>query len=330
MKERKQLLKEWLSEHFQTNHYIIETASADASFRSYYRATLNDETFIVMDAPPEHEDCNPFMNTTAILQSGHINVPNIIASNKTLGFLLLTDLGNTHYLAATDNDNADELYHDAIDSLISIQLNANSETLPVYSHDLLQQEMNLFHEWLLNSYLSLALTEDDYHQLSILHETLIDNAISQPQVFVHRDYHSRNLMVTEVNNPGIIDHQDAVKGPITYDLVSLLKDSYIHWSKQKQNEWINYYLEQLKLREPKLTFEHKQFKKWFDLMGVQRELKVAGIFVRLFLRDNKSTYLKDIPLTLNHILDLADTYSELNWIINFINNKVLPALENKI
>ncbi|MEM7026796.1 MAG: phosphotransferase [Pseudomonadota bacterium] len=329
MTDRKKLLAEWLTQHLQSTNYKINIASADASFRSYYRVIHDDQSFIVMDAPPEHEDCKPFINTTALLLASHTNVPEIIASNEAQGFLLLTDLGDKHYLSAMNEANADSYYHAAIDSLIKFQLHSRSNALKNYDKNLLTDELNLFHEWLLLRYLEIDLSENDRIELNLLHGRLIENASNQPQVFVHRDYHSRNLMVTDERIPGILDHQDAVNGPITYDLVSLLKDSYIYWPENKRYEWIQYYLDQLQRHKSEIKIELQQFIAWFDLMGVQRELKVAGIFARLFLRDNKSSYLKDIPLTLKYICELEGKYSELNWLIDFINKTVLPTLDNK-
>jgi len=273
----------------------------------------------VMDAPPEKEDITPFIKIAQFLDLNQINVPEIIAQDESQGFLLLTDLGSTPYLKQLDVDTADGLYQDAINSLLSIQkCNTSSITLPYYSKELLNNELNLFSYWFLERHFNLQTPEC----LDSIFELLIDNALSQPQVIVHRDYHSRNLMITPDNNPGIIDFQDAVIGPVTYDLVSLLRDSYIAWPENTLKQWQQIYLEsaqQASIIETSVSFE--QFQRWFDLMGLQRQLKILGIFCRLNYRDNKANYMADLPQTMTYVRDVCQRYEELNDFNAFISNQ---------
>ena len=321
--------QQWLQSLFNGETFKVTPASEDASFRSYHRVQLADRRFIVMDAPPEHEDCRPFIDVTRRLLACNVNVPRIHELDLEQGFLLLTDLGDEQYLPHLHTSRADSLYKQAIDSLVKFQVEADSVGLPAYDETLLQREMDLFQDWLLKQYLQVALSPPEQQALDDLKQLLIVNARQQPQVFVHRDYHSRNLMLSGHNSPGIIDYQDAVVGPISYDLVSLLKDSYIQWPPQQRAAWIDYYLQQLAARDQALQFDRAQFQRWFDLMGVQRELKVGGIFARLCIRDSKPGFLGDIPRTLNYIVELKDDYPELGQLVTLLEARVLPALEQQ-
>ncbi len=305
---RHQQLQHWL-ESLSPNTYInIQPASADASFRQYFRVKniSNSKNYIVMDAPPEKEDCQPFVQVTKLIRQSGVNAPDILALDLEQGFLLLDDLGERPYLEVLNEDNADKLYSDAITALVNMQsINA---ILPVYNRQLLQAELDLFETWYVNKHLGVELTAEQKQSLQSVFDYLIANAEQQPQVFVHRDYHSRNLMFTENNNPGVIDYQDAVIGPITYDLVSLFKDCYIEWPREKVEHWLELYLAQL---SPTFLIEKSILIPWFDLMGVQRHLKVLGIFSRLNYRDGKSQYLNDLPLTYKYITDTSSDYPEL-------------------
>ncbi|VAW50148.1 Phosphotransferase involved in threonylcarbamoyladenosine t(6)A37 formation in tRNA [hydrothermal vent metagenome] len=301
-------LQQWLDSLSENTYNNLQAASADASFRQYFRVTntQKNKTYIVMDAPPEKENCKPFLQVTELIRNIGVNAPNVIAIDLQQGFILLDDLGRKLYLNNLDKNNADNLYIDAIDALIKMQ-NIDS-ILPVYNEALLQTEMDLFEEWYLNRHLDI---KPDDAQKTILNDTfkiLIQSALEQPQVFVHRDYHSRNLMVTNENNPGVIDYQDAVIGPITYDLVSLFKDCYIEWPREKVELWLDLYLARI---TPARLIDKETLLRWFDLMGVQRHLKVLGIFARLNYRDGKSQYLDDLPLTLKYITDTCELYEEL-------------------
>lgn len=301
-------LEQWLEKLSENTYTDLQAASADASFRQYFRVTSNkdNKTYIVMDAPPENEDCRPFLQITELIRNIGVNAPAIISMDLQQGFLLLDDLGNRPYLDELNEDNADDLYIDAIDALIKMQ--RIDGILPTYDAQLLQKEMDLFEIWYLNRHLDIQLDDSQKTMLDGVFSTLIKNASEQPQVFVHRDYHSRNLMLTEKNNPGVIDYQDAVIGPITYDLVSLFKDCYIEWPREKVELWLELYLARI---TPARLIDRQTLIRWFDLMGVQRHLKVLGIFARLNYRDGKAQYLNDLPLTLKYIVDTCQHYDEL-------------------
>lgn len=301
-------LQQWLDSLSENTYTNLEPASADASFRQYFRVTnaKNNRTYIVMDAPPEKEDCRPFLQITELIRDVGVNAPAIISMDMKQGFILLDDLGTKPYLDHLDKNSADNLYIDAIEALIKMQ--TIDAILPSYDEQLLQSEMDLFETWYLNRHLDIKLDKTQKEILRSSFDLLIQSAIEQPQVFVHRDYHSRNLMITNENNPGVIDYQDAVIGPITYDLVSLFKDCYIEWPREKVELYLDLYLARI---TPARLIDKNTLLRWFDLMGVQRHLKVLGIFARLNYRDGKSQYLDDLPLTLKYILDTCELYEEL-------------------
>ncbi len=327
MPERLAELNEWLASHFGETNFTLEPASGDASFRRYFRISLEDgQTLIAMDAPPDKEDCRPFIEIAGRLRPLGIHVPEILAQSRGRGFLLLSDLGERLYLDHLDETSVDRLYGDALGALAAMQACANAEALPAYDHALLWKEMELFRHWLVGEHLGLDLDAAEREMLDETFEALIANAQHQPQVFVHRDYHSRNLMVSDGRNPGVLDFQDAVAGPVTYDLVSLLRDCYIRWPRQRVAEWAKGYFH-LALHTGILRQEHeREFPRWFDLMGMQRHLKAAGIFARLFLRDGKDGYLKEIPRTLEYIVEVAPDYPETERLGEFIAKRVLPEL----
>ena len=329
MSERSELLKNWLADILEAGDYELTPASADASFRSYLRLSLRNETYIIMDAPPRHEDCRPFIDITERLHQCQVNAPVIHNKNIEQGFLLLSDFGDELYLPNLNKDTADKLYKNAIDTLVKMQVRGNVAGIKRYDESLLRNEMALFKDWLLGQHLQINMNNVISKNLEAIFDLLVDNALEQPQVFVHRDFHSRNLMLTGENNPGVIDYQDAVQGPLSYDLVSLLKDCYIKWTGQEIKEWVDFYLQQLTKEKPELNIDSTQFQRWFDLMGVQRQLKASGIFARLSHRDNKHGFLKDIPRTLSYIVDLKPDYPELNPLCQLIEESVLPALEQK-
>ena len=306
--DRSVQIQQWLDSLSADTYEGLAPASADASFRRYYR--VNDRrdgtSRIVMDAPPEHENCRPFVHVTELLRSVGVNAPDIIALDINQGFLLLDDLGETPYLDILDDNSAEKLYLDALDALIKMQ--TIDAILPVYDAAFLQREMDLFEDWYVKRHLGIELSKTQHAVLQQVFKLLIDNAQQQPQVFVHRDYHSRNLMFTIENNPGVIDYQDAVIGPITYDLVSLFKDCYIEWPRDKVEHWLDLYLARL---TPTHFIEKQALLRWFDLMGVQRHLKVLGIFCRLNYRDSKPQYLDDLPLTHKYVIDTCQMYDEL-------------------
>jgi len=329
MPKRLKQLEKWLQTDCGFTRYKMEAASGDASFRRYFRITLPDNTTrIAMDAPPDKEDCEPFVRIARQFEKIGLNVPSILAENHDQGFLLLKDLGSIQYLDRLNDSNVDQLYGDALSALRTLQSGCDPAGLPDYDKKLLMQEMELFREWLLIKHLGIALSEGENRMLNEVFEMLAANALQQPRVCVHRDYHSRNLMIPTLpahgTAPGILDFQDAVEGPITYDLVSLLKDCYIEWPREKVIDWVMDYRQQcvqLGLLKPG---QEADFLRWFDLMGVQRHLKAAGIFARLNIRDGKNGYLKDIPRTVGYIRVVGDVYPELEGLANLIHN--YPAL----
>lgn len=320
MTKRLQQLNQWLAEIIGSEDYQLQPASGDASFRRYFRLTHNDETCIVMDAPPAQEGCSPFIDVAERLLAVNINVPRILEKDLKQGFLLLSDLGDEQYLDHLTEESADKLYQDAMQALFCMQQQTDTNGLPPYDEKLLLQEMELFRDWLLKKHIGLDLSKEIQTMLDEVFKLLLDEALAQPKVFVHRDYHSRNLMINgsgfDSGNPGVLDFQDAVCGPFTYDLVSLLKDCYIKWPGQQIRGWAHNFFEQIAENHPDI--DEEKFMQWFDLMGVQRHLKASGIFARLCHRDGKSGYLADIPRTLSYIVDLNGEYPELQSLIELI------------
>lgn len=323
------MLKDWISSIDSVVGCDPMPASVDASFRRYFRLQAGATSFIVMDAPPEQEDCLPFLRIAGYLEAMQLNAPRIIEANLDDGFLLLSDLGTCLYLDELQQnpDDASSLYADAITALLAMQLRgaAYQSSLPSYDDDLLRFELSLFHDWLCGTHLGLSFTESEEKAWQACCDLLAANALDQPQVFVHRDYHSRNLMRTSDNNPGILDFQDAVEGPLTYDLVSLLKDCYVRWPADQVRQWALEFYGELD-RSMQEQVDELQFRRYFELMGVQRHLKAAGIFARLNHRDGKRSYIADIPRTLSYIVELGPQYAELQLLVGLIEDRVLPAL----
>ena len=326
MNDRRQLLDQWLQQAGYRD-YRLQPASEDASFRSYLRLETATQSFIVMDAPPDQEPCDRFIAIAGSLRDAGLNAPQIIASNLEYGFLLLTDFGSKDYLSQLNAQSEAALYADALAALLQMQLHADKTDLPDYDEAMLLRELDLFHDWFLLELLGIKL---DTAQQSLWLETrqiLVDSALSQPQVFVHRDYHSRNLMVVEQNNPGILDFQDAVTGPITYDLVSLLRDCYIAWPRARVRQLVLGYHKTARAHEL-VSADVEQFMSWFNLMGIQRHLKVAGIFSRLKIRDGKARYLEDIPLTLDYLLQVCQEEKSTAGLYALLEQLKLPARVN--
>lgn len=319
-------MQHWLGTLPGYRFSAISPASADASFRRYFRSRDENsgQSYIVMDAPPDKEDCAPFLRVTKILRAAGVNAPEIFAENTEQGFLLLADLGDQPYLNHLNERHAETLYRDAISALVRMQ-NIKPEAmreLPAYDEPRLRNEMQLFEDWYLNRHLDVQLDTQQKNNLNTLFDLLIASALEQPQVFVHRDYHSRNLMLTQHDNPGVIDYQDAVVGPCSYDLVSLLKDCYIEWPREKVEHWLHdYFLKSSVVQQYELPLP--QFIQWFDFMGIQRHLKVLGIFARLNYRDGKAQYLNDLPLTLKYVLDACARYEELEPLQQLLEQTVL-------
>ncbi len=295
------------------------------AFADIFASIQGADSYIVMDAPPDKEDSGPFLTVARILGSLNLNVPIILARDMDRGFMLLSDLGSRQYLDALSLDGAaEELYADALKSLRIMQTAdpAVSQRLPRYDRALLLREMELLPEWFLTRHLGLTIEATERAMLEKLFESLTQAAIAQPACFVHRDYHSRNLLVTPENNPGILDFQDAVWGPVTYDLASLLKDCYIAWPPARVRRWVLEYRESLLETGFKLDADAAQFLRWFDLVGLQRHIKVLGIFARLFYRDGKSQYLRDLPRVLAYTRDTALMYPETAAFAEFIVSRI--------
>jgi aminoglycoside/choline kinase family phosphotransferase len=303
----------------------LRAASADASFRRYFRVDLGDgSTAIVMDAPPPQEDVQPFIAVAALLGATGVSVPTVLAQDVAQGFLLLSDLGAITYLQQLSADNAAALYLDAIDALVQIQMHSQPGVLPDYDRALLQRELMLFPDWYIAKHLDVTLSEAQRTSLNGVFDALLANNLAQPQVTVHRDYHARNLMVLPTGNPGILDFQDAVYGPITYDLVSLLRDAYIEWDEEQVLDWAIRYWERAKRAGLPVNPDIDAFYRDFEFMGLQRHLKVLGIFARLYHRDGKDAYLKDLPLVLRYTRKVAGRYKVLAPLI-----VLLDELEDK-
>jgi aminoglycoside/choline kinase family phosphotransferase len=310
--DRTLALTEWLQSQFPGRAFSLAPASSDASFRRYLRATFADDasTLVVMDAPPQHEDCRPFVEVAALFGATGVNVPKILAQDLEQGFLALTDLGNTTYLAGMQREpaRADALYRDALAALVCIQAGSRPGVLPPYDRALLLREMQLLPDWYLARHKNLTLSDKQKKVLEGAFETLLANNLAQPKVYVHRDYHSRNLMVGEPGAPGILDFQDAVEGPITYDLVSLLRDAYIEWEEEQVIDWCVRYWEVARKVGLPVNAEFGEFYRDFEWMGLQRHLKVLGIFARLNYRDGKANYLNDIPLVMKYTRRACERY----------------------
>jgi len=323
-------LKHWLERIEALAGTDMRPASTDASFRRYFRLRSSAKSFIAMDAPPPQEDCLPFVRIAGYLEAMGLNAPRIVEADLERGFLLLTDLGSTQYLERLRAvpEEADELYGDAITALVTMQSRgaAYQAMLPPYDTDLLEFELSLFHDWLCGTHLDIEFSSGEEEQWRDTCSLLIQNALDQPQVFVHRDYHSRNLMVTADHKPGMLDFQDAVEGAFTYDLVSLLKDCYIRWPASRVREWAEQFYTGV-AANTRAQVSMEQFIRYFELMGVQRQLKAAGVFARLNHRDGKPAYLGDIPRTLSYIVELEPRYDELAFLIDMIRGRCLPAFE---
>jgi aminoglycoside/choline kinase family phosphotransferase len=317
--ERQQRILDWLAATGHGHGLTLAPASADASFRRYFRVTFADgNTAIVMDAPPSHEDTSPWLHVQALFGAAGVRVPAVLAENRAEGFLLIGDLGSTTYLSVLNDDNADRLYRAAIDSLVAIQAASQPGQLPDYDRALLQRELDLFPQWYLDRHLGMTLAEGERQALADCFEAILAVNLAEPRVFVHRDYHSRNLMLCEPG-PGIIDFQDAVFGPISYDLVSLFKDAYIAWDEARTLDWLIRYWQAARRAGLPISDDFALFHRDYEWMGVQRHLKVLGIFARLCHRDGKTAYLKDMPLVSGYLRSTCERYRELKPILALLD-----------
>lgn len=318
--QRLEKIHEWLGILFPGQQLGIAPASADASFRRYFRVTLEDgSTRIIMDAPPQHEDCGPFIKVSRLFDDAGVNVPRVLDEDIEQGFLLLTDLGNTTYLSALAEHDANKLYRDAGAALVKIQLASRPDVLPPYDEALLMREMQLFPDWYVAKHLNITLSADQQQVLADTFALLNRNILAQPQVYVHRDYHSRNLMLCDEENPGVLDFQDAVYGAITYDLVSLLKDAYVEWEEAQILDWAIRYWEQARKTGLPVNDDFSEFYRDFEWMGAQRHIKVLGIFARLYHRDGKDGYLKDMPLVSKYLRKTCERYNPLRPMLHLLD-----------
>jgi hypothetical protein len=340
---RHSLIRTWLTRDLGWRVGSIKVASADASFRRYFRISRGDvdpagwapkaDTLIVMDAPPGKEDIAPYLKISSLLEQAGAHVPHVHASDVRRGFIAMEDLGDTQYLSVLKAGRGiDKLYGDALTTLANIQVRGirAAQQLVPYDREPLERELNLMPEWFLGRHLGLELTPEERALITVTNEILINEALLQPQVFVHRDFHSRNLMVLPRGGPGVIDFQDALRGPIGYDLVSLLKDCYISWSRERVERWVKGYRRVLGNLGANVGDSEYQFLRWFDLIGVQRHIKVLGIFCRLWYRDGKPGYLGDLPLVFEYVRDACRRYPELVEFERWLAWRVAPLFEPAI
>lgn len=324
--QRAQLIQAWLEAVLRSDQFEINYLAGDASFRRYARVTQNNKSFMLMDAPPEQEDCVPFVSIDEFLDQNGVRVPHIVAKDLELGFLLLEDFGDVMLSHLLTTDTVDEYYTQAFKQLIQLQNIDGCQQLPVYSYEKLISEMELLTQWFFPS-LNLELSKDEQILVQKTFEILATNAVQQPQVIVHRDYHSRNLMqIKNEKQLGIIDFQDAVIGADTYDLISITRDAYVQWEPTQVERWFKEFYTLLPSQKDR-TFE--QFKRDADFMAMQRHIKILGIFVRLFERDGKDGYLKDLPRVMWYVLNQAKDYAELQPFVEFMQTRVMPNFTQK-
>jgi hypothetical protein len=316
---RQQQARTWLERLRPGRQVRLAPASADASFRRYLRATFDDgEVRIVMDAPPSHEDLGPWLHVQRLFHAAGVHVPEVLAENRAEGFLLLSDLGSTTYLAQLDDAGADELYRAAIEALVKIQLASRPGELPAYDRSLLKRELDLLPDWYIARHLGKPLADKRRADLEKVFDSILAANLAEPAVYVHRDYHSRNLMVA-APNPGVIDFQDAVYGPISYDLVSLFKDAYIEWEEERTLDWLIRYWERARKAGLPVRRDFAEFHRDYEWMGVQRHVKVLGIFARLYHRDGKDGYLKDMPLVARYLRAACARYRDLTPLLRLLD-----------
>ncbi len=308
--DRRQQLQRWIETQLTAAPLALEPASADASFRRYFRVRAAGGSLIVMDAPPGQEDCRPFVRIAALMAAAGVHVPRVIAQDFEQGFLLLSDLGTTTYLQALNDATADELFRDAIDALLRWQLASRPDVLPPYDERLLAREMKLFPEWYLQRHLGYTLDPAQRRALDAVFALILENTLAQPAVYVHRDYMPRNLMVCEPN-PGVLDFQDAVYGPITYDVASLFRDAFVSWDEERVLDWTARYWEKARRAGLPVDGDFGRFYRDVEWMGLQRHLKVLGIFARLYYRDGKRGYLEDTARFVGYVRAVAGRYHAL-------------------
>ena len=324
-------LLHWLKSHFSLENITLIPLTGDAGFRRYFRFDYQNQSYIAVDAPVKFSNNQAFVDVQEILQGVGVNVPNILAVDLNQGFLCLSDFGQTVLSDRLTNENMAQYYAQAI-----VELNkmlkcktALVAELPQYDEKFIKTELAIFSEWLLEKHLGIYLTDDEQSALNECFEILISAIVEQPKTFMHRDYHSRNIMLLDNSELGIIDFQDAVQGPIIYDLVSLLRDCYVRWPNELITPLMEVYRQQVENSFPEDNLTKEKWQYWFDLTGLQRHIKASGIFARLHHRDNKSGYLADIPLTLGYIQDVSAQYDKLSFLHELVTQRVIPAV-NKL
>jgi len=316
--DRHALLQEWLARQLAGRAFTLAPASADASFRRYFRVTLADATMIAMDAPPPREDCRPFVHVAMLMAAAGLHVPTVLASDLESGFLLLSDLGNATYLSAINEQNADKLFGDATEALVLWQLASRDDVLPPYDEALLRRELDLFPEWYIGRHLGVNLSAAQQDALQSVFAAILASNLAQPRVYVHRDYMPRNLMISDPN-PGVLDFQDAVHGPISYDVASLFKDAFISWEEGRVLDWTVRYWERARKAGLPVNTDFGEFYRDFEWMGLQRHLKVLGIFARICHRDGKPHYVKDTPRFLRYVREVAQRYAALSPLLQLLD-----------
>lgn len=312
------MLERWIAGQLPGRTFTLAPASADASFRRYFRVSCDPETLIAMDAPPPQEDCRPFVAIARLMAEAGVHVPRVLAQDLDRGFLLLSDLGTTTYLEALNSDSADALFRDAIDALLRWQLASRPGALPAYDQALLRRELDLFPVWYVQRHLGVEMNPGQRSELESIFGLLIASALDQPQVFVHRDYMPRNLMVSDPN-PGVLDFQDAVLGPISYDVVSLFRDAFISWEEDRVLDWTIRYWEKARSARLPVNADFAEFYRAFEWMGLQRHLKVLGIFARIRYRDGKPGYLEDTPRFVRYARACCARYDALAPLLGLLD-----------
>nr|WP_293367493.1 phosphotransferase [Nevskia sp.] len=327
--DRAVLARDWALNALTLADAHFAPASADASFRRYFRVSAQGQSWIVMDAPPEREDCGPFLKVGALLLDAGVNVPQVVAQDLDQGFLLLTDLGRQTYLDVINEANADALFAPAIAALIRWQRASKPGVLPDYDAALLARELALFPDWYLARHLGIRLSGADLADWNTVCERLIAAALAQPKVYVHRDYMPRNLMLSAPApdvQVGVLDHQDAVHGPIAYDPICLFKDAFLSWPEARVDGWLRQYHAAGSAAGLPLNPDYAAFRRDADWIGVQRHLKVLGIFARINYRDGKPKYLADTPRFIRYVIDVARRYPELAPLAGLFERLVLPRV----
>ena len=324
---RKQQLQTWINQNTDFECDSLEIVSGDASFRRYFRFVCRGQSIIAVDAPPEHENPAQFIAVARSYQAKGLRVPEVYAYDLELGFYIQEDFGNRLFSDVLTEDSCERLYLKALDNIPLIQscLSTDNGPLPDFDSAFIDRELAIFPEWLLDKYLQLSLTDAEKTMLGKVFDSVKHSCLMQPKAGMHRDYHSRNLMILNNDEIGVIDFQDAVVGPITYDAVSLLRDSYQDWPKSKVLEWLRQFH-----AKHYAEYSWPEFKMWFDCMGMQRQIKIAGIFARLCMRDNKANFLSDIPHNLHYIIDAAGQYPEYSEFVSFVSKRVLPNVLEKL